>query len=289
MKISIFAFLFAAAALGISVFQYNHFLHIHPPIEKQLQEINIEILKLKKTIHENKVLSSMPVAIPLTLPVVSLNEISAIIHLSTLQLEYAHDPKSASRLLSLADKKIETIHDNRLMALRNAIIQDRSALDAIQLPDTEGVWMKLGVLIAQTEQFPSRWTIFDKEQDKTKQNTAKTEWKNGWNELKDFIKIQHHDTAITPLLSADEQALSKKHVQLLLEQARFSVLNVKPMVYKTSLQEAQQWLTRYFAPNSVEVKNAINTLHDLESVPLQTTLPNLNQTLEQLDQLKISP
>jgi uroporphyrin-3 C-methyltransferase len=101
-----------------------------------------------------------------------------------------------------------------------------------------------------------------------------------------LIKIQRHDKAIEPLLSAKEQTLARQHIQLLLEQARLAILNVKPMVYKTSLQEAQQWLIRDFDNNDRGVKNAINTLNDLEQINLTVVLPHLDQTLNQLDQLE---
>jgi uroporphyrin-3 C-methyltransferase len=310
MRISLFSLLLSVAALGLSVFQYQHFLRVHPPIESQLQKQakaimdineNVVTLKdaLKKVSNEQAAVLSKP-SEPLRdmSSKYALYEIASMIRLSVLQLEFKQNPKLASLLLKSVDKKIENMQDDRFKALREALVQDITALDGVLLPDIQGVWLKLGAILHQVDEFPTQWNLLHKKEDSQKPqeiNQLKTSdsdasWKHafeqGWHELKDLIKIQHHDKPITPLLTEEEQALTIQYLKLILEQARWAVVNVQPEIYLASIQEAQQYLSRYFEITDGGVQQAMQTLKALESVDIKPRLPNLNETLNQLKSLE---
>lgn len=310
MRIALFSLLLSMGALGLSVFQYQHFLHVHPPIESQLQkqekaisEINQNIIMLK---DELKKLSTAQVQAKNNEPEplkdmasqYGLYEIASMIRLTVFQLEFIQNAKIAIQLLKSVDKKIESMKDDRYKALREALVQDTIALESVILPDTQGVWLKLGAILHQVDKFPTQWNLENKKQtlhseSQNKQSkiaSSNSTWQEaldkGWYELKDLIKIQRHDKPITPLLSEEEQALAIQHLKLILEQARWALLNVQPEIYVSSIEEAQQWLSRYFESTDGAVQQAMQELKSLGSIDIKPTLPNLNATLNQLKALE---
>ncbi len=306
MRIALFSLLLSMGALGLSVFQYQHFLHVHPPIEAQLEKqeksilgINQNIVTLQDSLKKVSVVQTQALNHPVE-PVkdiasqYALYDIAAMIRLSVMQLEFTQNTKIAVQLLKSADKKIETIKDDRYKALREALLKDIMALDSIILPDTQGIWLKLGAILQQVDKFPTQWNIVNKkeaiqsesEHKQSKIANSESTWKQalnqGWHELRDLVKIQRHDKPITPLLSEEEQALAVQHLKLILEQARWAVLNVEPKIYASSIEEAQQYLSRYFETSDGAVEQAMQVLKSLESVDIKPTLPNLQETVKQL-------
>lgn len=96
---------------------------------------------------------------------------------------------------------------------------------------------------------------------------------NGWQEIKDLVKIRHHNRPVEPLLSLNEQNLVKENLRLLLEQLRFATLNNDTAVYRKAIQEIQLWLSTYFDESNDTVKAIQNDLTKLAGVDLQPKLP----------------
>lgn len=307
MKISILGFLFSVMALGLSLFQYQHFLNMHPSFEEQLSQQTKQLhsvipeviqlqaeLQLLKNQKATQLASTIQADKPLSL---AAYEIASAIRLSAMQLEFLQDPRSAIRLLDWAYKQLETIQDVRFKALREAVMKDKMALEAVKLPDVEGIWLKLGFLISQVDKLPNQWTTvgnteknaeIQKASDKSSEASSmwQTAFDNGWKEFKDLVKIQHHDKPIEPLLSTEAQVLTKENLKFLLQQARFSLVEVNSVIYQSSLKEAEQYLQQYFENTNPNVQSMLETVKALQAVQIKPELPNLNQSLQLLEPLE---
>lgn len=304
MRISVLSFILAVTALGLSVFQYQRLASVQPPMEVQISDQNkrlndamqqIVTLQGEVQLLINRQAAQAAIPTPVLTPTSLLfYEISSAIHLSAVQLELAQDPRAAMRTLNWVYKKLGSVNDIHYKSLQEAVLQDKLALENVALPDVESIWLKLGILISEVDKLPNQWTKVrdDEHRAQTLQSSQSTpaNWKKafnrGWQELKDLIKIQHHDKPIMPLLSQEEQALSKQHLKLLLEEARWALLNTKAAMYQSSIQSALQWLERYFEPTNPDVQHMIKALSELEAIQVAPQVPNLDQTLIQLERLE---
>ena len=71
-----------------------------------------------------------------------------------------------------------------------------------------------------------------------------------------------------------------------LEQARLALLNNQPVIYKDRIQQAQQWIKRYFN-NQHQLSKAVNkNLTELAQAQLIVTLPDISGSLTKLQLLK---
>ena len=59
----------------------------------------------------------------------------------------------------------------------------------------------------------------------------------------------------------------------LLEQIRLAILTTEDKIFQKSLQDTQQWLSRYYGETDPVVKKIHNTLTELSAIQLRPTLP----------------
>lgn len=102
---------------------------------------------------------------------------------------------------------------------------------------------------------------------------------NTWADIKNLVKIQRHTKPIEPLLSTTEERLAYENLTLLLEQARWAVLNRNTVIYQQSLQDAIHLLATQFATEDVHVNKMGEELDTLSKITLKPELPDLKHLL----------
>ncbi len=339
VKTAIFSFLISVLALAVSLFQFEKFQIAKNQFENHLEtldRLNPKITELEQAVQilkgtqiqagqqgqqiqleqsstdpshvqsqpesQSQIQSQQAQAQTQLHPHYNpLPEITSLVHSSVMQLEVAENIQSAIALLNLADNIIELSHDSNLFILRESIVRDKKMLEAFQLPDVEGIWFKISILLEQVDALPSKLmkagypqtqslTQAENQQAtalETKPETNKM-WqaiKDSLHEFKDLIKIQRHDKPIEPLLSKEESILAKEHLKLLLEQIRWAALHKQSKIYESSIQETQKWLESYFEISDPKVQQFQKTLSELSIMTLKPNFPVLS-TLQQIQTLR---
>jgi uroporphyrin-3 C-methyltransferase len=127
---------------------------------------------------------------------------------------------------------------------------------------------------ASTDQSDSR--IADKE------NTDSV-WGKISQDLSGLVKIRRIDQPAIPLLPPDQQVYLRENTRALLMTAQLALLRHDGAAYSKSLQQAKQWITRYFNTESHNTQWVVSELEKLATVNLEPQLPDINGSLSQLE------
>lgn len=316
MKTSIFSLIIAVLVLILSLFQYERYQKLaattHHEIQEateasktQLTDMRAEIDKIAQFEHEIQKNEHTPAWV--------LSEIEYLMHLASLKLK-ERDINTAIILLGSANEKIQSLNDMSFRSLQEAILSDREALRVVNLPNVEDVWFKVKNLALEAQNLPIRGmpnksstvsttapppsvssnsaeidsTTETKTTEETKQNTSawKQSLRNALREMKDIVKIRHHEKPIEPLLACQDEMFVKARLQLMFEETSFSVLNLQPKIYQESLKEINYFINRYFEESSEQVKKLSSEIQELSAINIKPEIPNLNRSLEQLSLLR---
>jgi uroporphyrin-III C-methyltransferase len=322
-KTAFLSLLIAVVVAGFSVYQFDRMRKWQRASESSLAEeknahdkTKSELTDIKKTLEDFKQeISALAKQNAADWP---KEEAEYLLKLASIRLAFTRDIETTLQLLKAADDKLQSIGDPMLTPLREAIAKDEMALKAVKQPDIEGLWLKIGALISEVPNLPTRGAIFAKtkktldttqnaesgsreaegstESAKTETSTSETSksendnsWRQGlsnsWHEVKDLIKIQRHTKPIEPLLPEEEQLLAKEHLRFLLEQIRWALLERNTAIYHSAIQDTIQWTESYFENSNESVQNLERQLKDMAKIDIKPNLPSL-QSLTRLQNMQ---
>lgn len=194
-------------------------------------------------------------------------------------------PQAAERALAAADERLAALHDPRFFGVRQAIADERDALAAVRLPDVAGTAIAIGKLLDGVAQLPLRGTPkpLHTPPPGVADGSGQTAWSRGWARvvagLGALFLVQHRDHGIAPLLPPAEQRLVGAVLALRLDTARAALVQRNAAVYRSALESAGDWLTRYYQPQAPGVQAMAQRLHDLAGVDVAPALPDLSASL----------
>lgn len=110
---------------------------------------------------------------------------------------------------------------------------------------------------------------------------------NTWQELKDLIKIQHHETPLTPILQEQEQVLARENLLFIFEQMRWAILQSNNTLYQNLILEARKLLNAYFEVTDNRVQHLQESLNELAKIDLHPNLPEIGQALKELQNKEV--
>lgn len=223
-----------------------------------------------------------------------LREALYLSRLAVERVQTLQDAKTAIYQLAAADERLKAANDPSLLNIRQTIINHIAELKAIESPDLEGIWLKLGALNNEIQQLPLKSSMEDKKQETEKEGAAgepsssekswKGSLKKAWTEVKSMVKIRTPEenekelNVMGKLFSLQEGAQLKHAFILLMEQARWAVIHKETWIYKASLETAQKWLADYFLEN--HQRQAIQTeIQGLLTQNIAPKLPDITDTV----------
>lgn len=217
-----------------------------------------------------------------------LAEAQYLVRIARERLIALQDIETAVQQLNAADERLKRLNDPGLMAVREAIAKDVTALKAIQRPDREGLWLSLNRLETQISALPLVTPKLSQSAEVIPvEDPSSPLWKRAlmrsWQEIKSLIRVRHHDGAIQlPILSEKEGAALKHAIQLQLAEARLALLQGNGLLYQDSLKTLKNWLNLYYEPNAQ--RGAIEAeLDQLSSTTITLQVPDLAESLNALN------
>lgn len=200
------------------------------------------------------------------------------------------DIQTAIRLLELADSHLRALDNPVHIPVRQALRDDIDTLTAIAQVDTDAIVIRLtsvaeqlsklnwqpapgfsGPATSQTETDATTW----------QQNLARS-WQRF---IQQFVRIQQREEAVEPLLSQDFVRVVQQRLQLSLQLAQLAAVAAHDQRYQTALEQAQTVLAEYAPTQSDVVKQAQQTLRELQQQQLEQAKPSTLQSIELLQQL----
>lgn len=188
------------------------------------------------------------------------------------RLVFAGDIDGARRLYALAAGVIDSVDLPGYLNLRQALIQERNALDARGPGVRAQIDAELARFDAGLQQLP----------DETAADSTDTQpW---WQQLlSPLVQIRRADGNV--LIARSERIAAADSLQIELSLARAALERNDTDAYRVALTRVEQWLSRLW-PDSPALRQRRSELQTLRDTDLQPLSPELGSTLQQLRALR---
>ncbi len=184
--------------------------------------------------------------------------------------------------------------------MRKALAQDIDKLKAAPSADLTGLAIKLDDAIGKVDDLPlAGEALVLHAAPKASAAAApaaagEPRWKGWWRDfsagigeqLKGLVQVRRIDNADAMLTSPDQGYFVRENVKLRLLAARLSLLARNEPAMKSDLHAAQATLARYFDGASKNTQVVQDLLKQVDAASLTVAVPNLNTSLNAVQQFK---
>jgi uroporphyrin-III C-methyltransferase len=224
----------------------------------------------------------------------ALAEIEQSLLIASQQLQLAGNVKAALIAMQNADARLQRMERPQLIALRKALNRDIERLKALPYVDTVGASVRLDNVIGQVDTFPLAMEMRPPvaaaadAPHEPEGNPVQRFVREAWTELKQLVRVQHMSRPEVPLLAPEHAFFLRENLKLRLLGARLALLSREQAPYKTDLNAAREWLTRYYDTREKSVANALATLRNLQAAEISIEMPDISSTVDMVRNLRLA-
>ncbi len=198
-----------------------------------------------------------------------LDEAELLLTLGQQRLQLAADLDGARHAYALAAGVLDGIDSPGALNLRQALAQERAALEALDADPRRAALQRLDALAAK---LPDPAAL-----PRAPAPAADAPW---WDRvLARLVSVRRNDAAVA--IASEDREAGDIALQLELALARTAIERRDTIAMRTALTRADAWVLRLW-PASPQRKAALDELHALRDAPLALDIPTLGSTLEQL-------
>ncbi len=218
---------------------------------------------------------------------VQLAVVEQLLMLANDRLVVGREIAATITALEAADARLAALKDPRMFAVREAIAQERAALQAVPAVDEVGAALMLSGLIERTSrlplsaQAPGHFTASAPEAVALPEDAGA--WARAWAAVKQAVAsaftIRRADGPSPQLLSVEQSDLVRQMLALKLEAARLALLRRNATSLREICVSASRWLEDYFRKNDPAVIAAQADLQRLQELQLSPPLPDISRSL----------
>lgn len=201
-----------------------------------------------------------------------LDETELLLTMASQRLAISGDLDGARRAYALAAGVLAGIDDPAYLSLRQSLIQERAALDAL------GVDPRVRAL-AELDAF-ARQLVVEPGSGPAPSRERAPWWRRA---IASVVAVQPSDRAVA--VQPADRAAALAGLQLEISLARAAAERRDPAGFRAALQRADGWLLR-LTPDSPARTRQRRQLQAIAARPLSLSLPTLGTTLQQLRQLR---
>lgn len=224
-----------------------------------------------------------------------LSEAESLLRLARQRLLAARDVSSAIALFSAADDLLKQLNDPSVFAVREMLAQELATLQALPEVGVQDLYMQLGAQIERIGGFAVASESGG--QDFTMPSVAENgvaETPGNWLDsvqdvLGRYFVVTQRDGTITPQLTDEQAYLTRRGIQLKIEQARLALLRGQAGVYQRALDEAINGIATRLQDEAGNKDSLVATLTTLRDTPITVDIPPLNATLSAIRQVTPAP
>jgi uroporphyrinogen III methyltransferase/synthase len=233
-----------------------------------------------------------------------LEEVDQMLSSASQQLQLTDNTQLALIALQNADARLATSQSAQAVTVRKALAQDIEKLKAAPSADLTGLAIKLDDAIAKIDALPLAGEAIvahaapkpgtPADVAKTAAATGEPRWKVWWHDfsagigqqLKGLVQVRRIDNADAMLASPDQGYFVRENVKLRLLTARLSLLARNEPAMKSDLHAAQASLSKYFDQAAKDTQIVEDLLKEVDGASLAVAVPNLNTSLNAVQQFK---
>jgi uroporphyrin-3 C-methyltransferase len=217
-------------------------------------------------------------------------QLAAVRHLLTLadqRAALAADWPAVEAALAAADERLADLGGARYQPLREAIATVRQEVAAVEPPDIPGLAARLTGVSAAVDDLPLRRPGGTP----VAEAGAPAEPVSGWRSalaavgdaLSELVVVRRHDEDVRPLVAPEREENLRLNLQLQLESARVALLRGETGTWRDTLEQAREWVERYFDTSAAATGAALESLDGLIAAELTYERPDPGRALEVLD------
>ncbi|RTL51434.1 MAG: hypothetical protein EKK46_11950 [Rhodocyclaceae bacterium] len=222
-----------------------------------------------------------------------LAEIEQSLAIAAQQLQLAGNVEAALIALQTADSRLVRAAQPQLLPLRKLINRDMDKLKALPNADISGIALKLEGLVSSVDTLP---LAFEQRPAAGAKPVAKKSelswWENLradlWSEVRQLIRVERVDRSDPTLLSPNQAFFLRENLKLRLVNARLALLSRDGRSFREDMNQAGQWLDRYFDSRAKPVQTAQAAVKGLAALDIARDLPSLDETLNAVRNFKSS-
>ena len=229
----------------------------------------------------------------------ALAEVEQNVMLAAQQLQLAGNVQGAVLALQTADARLAGRSRSQFISLRKALARDLERLRALPQVDLPGMNASLESFVSAVDGLPLAVDGRPREEKAPKVDVEAASaplgswafWKNlgaeFWGEMRSLVRIQRFDRDEPALLAPSQVFFLRENLKLRLLNARLALLAHDQWTFRNELKYAQTWVDRYFDHREQPVQTAQNSLKQLSATEINIELPNLNESLSAIKNIKL--
>ena len=220
-----------------------------------------------------------------------LAEAEYYLQIANVQLQLADDPDLAMLALNHADERIVQVGDPRLTSVRQALSDEKRAIENMDKRDTAGITLTLASLADSVDTLPLRRgqqavaavdpVTGEIDPSLTGMDRAMASVRSA---LDGVVSVRDSDEVEKPFIAPEAQYFLRTNLALQLQAARLALLRGEDEVFRESLDDADDWLAEYYDDSSAAVRSARETLADIRESVFQIAVPDISGSLRLLRQ-----
>ena len=200
-----------------------------------------------------------------------------LLELAERRIKLERDVQTAIVAMESADSRLATLNDPVARELRTKLELELAALRAVPVPDIADVLARIerledGVPNLPVIGMPASQARRDKPETQSA-GAFERAWRRLRQALRDLVSLRRIEPATARLVTQEEEALRRQHLELLLFGARLAAMQPDGAAYAQSLRAADVWLRQYFDTSHPEVEAASGELAALELTIIEPPLP----------------
>ena len=202
-----------------------------------------------------------------------LDEVELLLSLAAQRLEIAHDPAGARRAYALAAGVLDGLDDHRLLNLKQALAQERVAVDALGAGARADAFARLDSLADAIADLPRQAPTAAPGQ-------VRPAWQR-W--LAPLVDVR--PSRDTTLVAPDQRAAADVALQIEIGLARAALERGDDAAYRAALARVDAWLPRLW-PDSPARRQVHARLRTLQQAQAPARPAEVGSTLQQLRALR---
>jgi len=96
------------------------------------------------------------------------------------------------------------------------------------------------------------------------------------------VRLERMDVSEPVLLAPDQSAYLRENVKIRLLTARLALLSRDNRTYQKDIEQARDWIERYFDVDEGDVQRVLSDLEDLAETEIRVDPPDLTETFSAL-------
>lgn len=188
------------------------------------------------------------------------------------------DLRTAIMLLGNADQRLKSLADPSVLPVRALIAQDIQALQQVNPVSEVSVALALDGLVKQVDKLaiitPKEANEFTSDEVSDSASDWQQNLLNVWRSLvDDFIRVEYRDEPVEPMMTAQQEWLSREQIKLALQQAQAAALAGEQALYQASIERAATIISDDYIQSNSDVSGFQSALSQLKNTDIGKAVP----------------